>query len=224
MTAMRLWWLSGGFSLLLLNAMLVSAQTRPSDSEVQSWTDVQLSVPLSKTVDFVLLGTLRIGRNLHRPVDERLGVAFSFKAGKYLTFAPSYLHITTQPIKGRRGFESRLSFPATIKFPIERFTVSDRNLFERRFRHPGGESTRYRNKLQVDHPIGPRKAKLSLFVADEVFYDWSFNAWVRNRFSVGLSKVFNKHVTTDFYYLRQNDGHSVPGDIHVIGTTWKLKP
>jgi hypothetical protein len=221
---MRFLWLSGVSSLLLLNAAAVSAQTRPSDSDVQSWTDVQLSVPLSKTVDFVLLGTLRIGRNLHRPVDERLGGAFSFKAGKYLTFAPSYLYITTQPFKGRRSFESRLSIPATIKFPIDRFTISDRNLFERRFRHPGGESTRYRNKLQVDHPIGLKKSKLSLFVADEVFYDRSFNAWVRNRFSVGLTKVFNKQVTTDFYYLRQNDGHSVPGDIHVIGTTWKLKP
>jgi hypothetical protein len=215
---------AAAFILLLPSAALLSAQTTPSRSDVQNWNDFQITVPVNKTVDFVLLGTLRVGRNLHRPVDERIGVAFSFKAGKYLTFAPSYLHITTQPTKGKSVYENRLSFPATLKFPIGKFTVSDRNLFERRLRHPGGDSTRYRNKLQLDHPLGDKKNKLNLFVADEVFYDWSFNAWVRNRFSFGISKTLNKHLTTDLYYLRQNDGHSVPGDIHAIGTTWRIKP
>ena len=215
--------LTAAFTLMLLAASGLSAQTQPSRSDVQSWNDVQLTVPVTKAVDFVLLGTLRVGRNLHRPVDERIGIAFSFKAGKYLTLAPSYLHITTQPFKGRSVYENRLSLPATIKFPVGKFTVSDRNLFERRLRHPGGESTRYRNKLQFDHPIGDKKNKLNFFIGDEVFYDWSFNAWVRNRFSLGISKTLNKHLTTDLYYLRQNDGHSVPGDIHAIGTTWRIK-
>lgn len=213
-----------GLALLLLGASILSAQSKPSRSDVQSWNDLQVSVPLNKMVEAVFLGTLRVGRNLSRPVDERVGGAFSFKAGKYLTFAPSYLHITTQPTKCKAAYENRLSFPATIRFPAGKFTVCDRNLFERRLRHPGGDSTRYRNKLQFDHPIGDKKNKLNFFVADEVFYDWSFNAWVRNRFSVGISKALNKHLTTDLYYLRQNDGHSVPGDIHVIGTTWRIKP
>ena len=65
--------------------------------------------------------------------------------------------------------------------------------------------------------------KLALYVADEVFYDWSFNAWVRNRFTIGVNKVLNKHLTLDLYYLRQNDGHTVPGDIHVIGANWRFK-
>lgn len=153
-----------------------------------------------------------------------MGAGFSFKAGKYLTFAPSYFHITAQPTQGKSVYENRLSFPATIKFPVGKFTVSDRILFERRLQHPGGDSTRYRNKLQIDRPIGDKENKLNVFVADEVFYDWSVNAWVRNRFSLGISKALNKHLTTDLYYLRQNDGHSVPGDIHAIGTTWRVKP
>jgi hypothetical protein len=128
-----------------------------------------------------------------------------------------------QPFEGRRVFEDRLSLPATVRVPVGHFVFSDRNLFERRFRRPGINSTRYRNRLQVEHPIGPPKQKLSLFVSDEVFYDWSFNAWVRNRAAVGLSKVVNKHFTLDLYYMRQNDSHSVPGDLHVIGSTWRFK-
>ncbi len=211
-------------ALLMLIAANVSSQSiLPSQSDTQSWNDVNFSVALNKAFDFAVLGTLRVGRNVSRPVDERIGAAFSYKAGKYLTFTPSYLHIATQPFKGRKVFENRLSFATTVRFPVGHFTLSDRNLFERRLRHPGGDSTRYRNRLQIEHAVGPPKMKLSLFVADEVFYDWSFNAWVRNRFTVGVSKVLNKHMTLDLYYLRQNDGHSVPGDIHVIGTNWRFK-
>ena len=208
----------------MLFAADVSGQSNPpSQSDTQIWNDVQFSVALNKAVDFTLLGTLRLGRNVSRPVDERIGMAFSFKAGKYLTFTPSYLHIGMQPFKGRKVWENRLSFATTVRFPVGHFALSDRNLFERRLRHPGGDSTRYRNRLQIEHPVGPPKMKLALYVADEVFYDWSFNAWVRNRFTVGVSKVFNKHMSGDLYYLRQNDGHSVPGDIHVIGTHWRFK-
>src|SRR6267142_3819034 len=177
---------STSLSVLILFAAVVSGQANlPSQSDTQSWNDVNFSVALSKTFDFTVLGTLRLGRNLSRPVDERIGAAFSYKAGKYLTFTPSYLHIGTQPFRGRKVWENRLSFASTVRFPVGHFTLSDRNLFERRLRHPGGDSTRYRNKLQIERPVGPLKMKLALYVADEVFYDWSFNAWVRNRFTVG---------------------------------------
>jgi hypothetical protein len=62
-----------------------------------------------------------------------------------------------------------------------------------------------------------------LYVADEVFYDWSIDRWVRNRFTFGGTKVLNKHLTQDVYYLRQNDGVSIPGDLNVIGTTLRVK-
>jgi hypothetical protein len=111
----------------------------------------------------------------------------------------------------------------TLRFNVEKFRLSDRNLIERRIRRPGINSTRYRNRLQVEHPVGPAKLGLSLFVADEVFYDWSLRRWSRNRFAIGGTKIFNKHFTQDFYYLRQNDGVSVPGDLNVVGTILRVK-
>jgi len=209
--------------LMLHASSVVRGQTIPSRHDTQNWNDVYLTVPLSKHVDYVMQGTLRNGRDLSRPVDERLGIGFSFKLGKYLTVVPNYLYIGMQPFEGRRVFENRLSVPATVRVPVGGFLLSDRNLIERRFRQPGTVSTRYRNRLQVEHSIGPSKQKIALFVSDEVFYDWSFNAWVRNRAAVGVSKVVNKHLTLELYYLRQNDSHSVPGDLHVIGSTWRFK-
>lgn len=208
--------------LLFVLTGLTSAQIIDR-TDNQFWSDVQVAVPVTKDIDFNVLGTLRIGRDFNRPVDERIGSGFTFRFGQHLQIAPNYLYISTQPIRNRRLWESRLSLPVTLRFNVEKFRFSDRNLFERRIRNPGISSTRYRNRLQVEHPVGRSEWGLSLFVADEIFYDWSIDRWVRNRFAVGGSKVFNKHFTQDVYYLRQNDGVSIPGDLNVIGTILRIK-
>ena len=209
--------------LLVLLGGSSSAQSLLDQTDNQFWTDVQLAVPVTSTVDFNMLGTLRVGRNITHPVDERVGVGFTFRFGKYVTVAPNYLHIGTRPVPIRKGWENRLTLPITLRFNAGEFRLSDRNQFERRFRSNGLNSTRYRNRFQVEHPIGADKLGLSLVVSEEVFYDWSVDRWVRNRFGVGVSKVFNKHYTQDFYYLRQNDGVSVPGDLNVIGTILRFR-
>ena len=209
-----------GFLLCVLSS-LTSAQAIRSDN--QEWNDVQLAVPVTKSFDFNLLGTLRLGRDISHPVDERVGVGFTFHSGKYFTMSPNYTHIGMQPFRGRKVWENRLTLPVTLRFTADRFRFSDRNQLERRYRNSGQKLWRYRNRFQIDHPVGSAKWALSLFVADEVFYDWSVDRWVRNRFSIGGIKVFNKHYTQEFYYLRQNDGVSQPGDLNVIGTTLRFR-
>ena len=209
--------------LLLLLASCAPAQSLIDRTDNQQWTDVQLAVPVTKDFDFNLLGTLRVGRDISRPVDERVGVGFTWRIGKYLQVTPNHLYIGMQPVRGRKVWENRLSLPVTLRFNLDKFRLSDRNLFERRIRNSGLRANRYRNRFQVEHPVGDKEWNLSLYVSDEVFYDWSIHRWVRNRFTVGASKVFNKHYTQDFYYLRQNDGVSVPGDLNVIGTTLRFR-
>ena len=208
---------------LLLVGVSSHASAQVDHTDNQQWTDVQLAVPVTKQFDFNVLGTLRLGRDISHSVDERIGVGFTWKYGTHLQVSPNFLYIGMQPLEGRRVWESRLSLPVTLRFNVQRFRFSDRNLFERRIRNSGLRATRYRNRFQVEHPVGPAKENWSLYVADEVFYDWLFDRWVRNRFTVGASKVFNKHFTQDYYYLRQNDGISIPGDLNVIGTTLRLR-
>jgi hypothetical protein len=206
-----------------VKAQVAILSTPAPSKDTQIWTDVQLAVPLNESIDFVLLGTLRLGSDVSRPVDERIGVAFLFKTGKYLSWQPSYLHVDMQPSKNQFSNEERLSLAGTFTIPLGRFTLSDRNLLERRFRRPQGESTRYRNRLQIEHPIKVRQTKITLLVSDEVFYDSVVKAWVRNRFLAGVRKSFSKHFTLDVYYLRQNDGHSKPGDLNVVGDTLRFR-
>jgi hypothetical protein len=190
--------------------------------DTQQWNDVQVAVPLNKEIDFTLSSTLRFGRNVTHLVDRRVGVGFSFKVGKYLTLAPSYARIVMRPTANRRIDENRLTFAATVRVPLGKFALSDRNTFERRIRTPLN-STRYRNRLQLEHPLKFGKTLLQLFVSDEVFYDWSVDDWVRNRFAIGLSRRFNRHFTGDFYYMRQNDGRSRPGDLNIIGAIYRIR-
>jgi hypothetical protein len=211
-----------GVALLLSLVSCVSGQT-VDRSDNQIWSDVQIAVPVTKSFDFNILGTLRLGRDISRPVDERVGVGFTWKSGQHWQIQPNYLHIGMQPFRGRKIWENRLSLPVTFRFNLDNFRLSDRNLLERRLRNSGVKSTRYRNRFQVEHSIGDMERGLSLYAADEVFYDGAINRWVRNRFMAGASKVFNKHYTQDLYYLRQNDGVSIPGDLNVIGTTLRIR-
>src|SRR5687767_12145493 len=128
-----------GFCFLCLFAVTASGQVLdPADN--QFWTDVQVAVPVTKNFDFNLLGTLRIGRDFSHTVDERIGAGFTYRAGKYVTVSPNYLHIGMQPFAGRRVWENRLSLPVNLRFTAGDFRLSDRNLFERRLRNSGVKS------------------------------------------------------------------------------------
>jgi hypothetical protein len=207
--------------LLCLSVVNTSAQVDRTDN--QFWSDVQIAAPVTKNFDFNILGTFRLGRDWNRPVDERIGAGFTFRLGSHVSVSPNYVHIGMQAVPRRRIWENRLTLPVTLRFNAGDFRLSDRNQFERRLRNSGVKTNRYRNRFQVDHAVGAKTWQLSLFVADEVFYDWAVDRWVRNRFSVGGIKVFNKHFTQDLYYLRQNDGVSVPGDLNVLGTSLRFR-
>lgn len=196
-----------------------AAQGPPGPREdTQFWNETQLIVPLDEKVDLILIGVLRLGQDVSRPVDERAGGAVAFKPHKYLTIQPTYLYVAQQPSEGQKNFEHRLIFNATAQFPIGRLRMTDRNQIERRLRHGLGDTTFYRNRLQLDYPVSIRGFGFRPFVADEVFYNATQGDWVRNRISAGISKQFRENFVADFFYLLQNDGQARPGNLHVFGT------
>jgi hypothetical protein len=199
------------------------AQTKVPKADTESWNDVQLSIPVSKKVDFLIQGTVRIGGNFTTPVDERWGFGFNYKVQKYITLNELYFHREATPPDGRHEDEDRLSFGATLNIPVGRFTLVNRNWFERRWRHPQLDAWRYRNRVRLEHPFKIQKHQFTFFVADEAFCDWSLHDWVRNRFGAGADHAFNKHVTGELYFMRQNDGRTRPGDINIVGTIMRFR-
>jgi hypothetical protein len=199
------------------------AQSLPPEADNQNWNDLQVTIPLSKKAEFVIIGTLRIGDNITKFVDEREGFRFNYAIQKYVTLQTLYFHRDAKAPRGRPEREERYTLGANFRIPLGKFTLNTRNWFEHRWRHPQPDAWRYRNRIQLDHPFKIGKTKFTWIINDEFFYDWSFHDWVRNRFSVGGSHAFNKHLTLEMYVMRQNDGRARPGDINIIGTVWRVR-
>ena len=208
--------------LMFICPVISLAQTVDSDDN-QSWNEAQLTVPMTRQFDFLLSGTLRLGKNISRVNETRIGLGFVFKPLKDLSFSPSYQYITARNSSGKFRTENRLGFYARYRFPIKSFGLSHRSFFEWRIRTPRS-SWRYRPSLTFEKDI-PKKyiPGAKFFATEEVFYDSILNKFSRNRFSLGVNKAINKNLSLDIYYLRQNDGFSVPGDLNVIGTGLKIK-
>lgn len=210
---------------ILCLARIADAQagTSLATDDTQAWPEIQLSVRLNKSVDVTAAGQIRASRNAGALVDERTGAGFAMRPNHWLTISPFYLYIATQPAGQAKGIENRLNLAFTVRMPdIKGFTIASRSLFERRIRNPK-YSTRYRQRLQIEFPLSASGTEWRAFVSDELFYDSSFGEWVRNRFAVGVIRSFSASLSCDVYYMRQNDGRTRPGNLHVMGVVLRVR-
>ncbi len=211
-------WVLMSFSLLFADA-----QTVTDDEDIQSWNDLQLTVPMSKKFDFYTTVTMRFGKNVTRLNDGRYAFGFIYKPNKSWTIQPFYWFINVRNSRGQFRHEDRLNLRVGYRFPFKKFGLSHRSTFEYRLRSPEN-SFRYRPSLTFDRDI-PKKIipKAKFYVTEEVFYDSLLNKFSRNRFTVGITKTLTPKLSLELYYMRQNDGFSRPGDLNVIGTSFKIK-
>jgi len=203
--------------------LTASAKAQATDNEdLQSWNDIQLTIPVNKKVDVVLQTTIRFGQNITRVSEGRVGAGAVFKIGKAVSFSPSYTYIEARNMAGVFQNEHRYSLRGTYKFPTKRFGLSHRSIYEYRVRS-SGNSWRYRPSLTFEKDL-PEKflSNSKFFITEEIFYVSTTRRFSRNRISLGVSKVITKNLTLEFYYLRQNDGSSHPGRLNVLGTSWKF--
>lgn len=197
---------------------------RRSDSDGQSWNDVQLTVPMTKQFDFFLQGTGYFGNNATELSDRRIAVGFVYKPAKSFSVTPFYWNINARNSAGKFLTEHQLNLRGNYRFPFvyKGFGLSHRSQYEYRIRQPQN-SWRYRAMLTVDKNIPKRFIpKAKFFVADEIFYDSIIKKFNRNRLMIGISKTLTKKVSADIYYMRQNDGYAHPGDLNILGTAVKI--
>lgn len=209
--------------ILLWVSISVNSQTPPlvEQDDIQSWNDIQLTVPMTKQFDFWTTVTMRFGKNSSRLNDGRYAIGFVYKPDKAWSIQPFYWFIRARNSRGQFRNENRLNLRVGYKFPIKSFGLSHRSTFEYRMRNTGN-SWRYRPSLTFEKDL-PKKINGKFYVAEEVFYDSSLKKFSRNRFTVGITKNITKQLSVDLYFMRQNDGNSRPGDLSVIGTSWKIK-
>lgn len=212
---------------LFINTPRVQPQNLPQEDD-QEWNEIQITKPLSKTRDLLLTSQLRLGRGFTHPVEEQLAAALAFKLKPRLTFTSGYTYVSQQPYPKRIVNQHRLVFVATTNFTWREFTFTSRNQLERRLVVANADSTVFRPRLMLDRPAHLGSFKFKPFIWNEFRYSSLKQAsgerlgWFRNRLALGINKQFTPRLAMDFFYLRQCDGISRPGDIHAGGVALRI--
>ncbi|MGE5325767.1 MAG: hypothetical protein ACM3NO_01900, partial [Deltaproteobacteria bacterium] len=60
-------------------------------------------------------------------------------------------------------------------------------------------------------------------VWDEVFYDSAVKAWSRNRAALGAEKEISPRLRIGLYFIHQNDGRVLPGDLNALAMTIRTR-
>src|SRR5262245_16128572 len=215
--------LVAGLSVLLCaQSALAQPERDPDHGDTQLWTEVRFSMPVKNSVDFLVIGGLRAGRNMTDLVNERVGAGVVWNLGKHVELSTIYGRIVWQPVPGQTLHENRFTLDAEFEWPVGRFVLAQRSRIDRRL-IDGGTTTRYRNRVRLAYPLRSFNGGMNIFLSEEVFYDWRLNSWFRNRMAVGVDKPLSKRLLLEIYYLRQNDGISLQGDFHVIGATLHVR-
>jgi Protein of unknown function (DUF2490) len=158
----------------------------------------------------------RTDPRLPNPQLAATGITADFHLPWRLTLTGGYLFAD---LRQRSLFVHIPLVAVTKSFRVARFTLADRNRFEKLIGY-GAAPVRYRNRFMVDRPFGARD-RWHLFVADEVFFDLSNAAWNQNRFQAGGGARLNRRLFLDGYYLQRNPS----GDAlttRVLGTTLRV--
>jgi hypothetical protein len=167
------------------------------------------------------LGVVRDGDGLPNPALAGGGVTLDSRSGPW-TFTVGDLWVVVRSPASRASLDIDVPLVAlAYGASFGGFAVSDRNRFEQLDGAPG-EPWRYRNRLQVDHPVTGLGPVASVFASDEVFYEFSQDRWVRNRAQVGVAFSLRHREQIQVYYLRQDDRDARPGALNVLGLAYKV--
>ena len=217
--------LSGLFIVMSLNA---AAQTR-YETDFQLWNDTQFIVPLNEKKDWnaVVWVFGRVGDDVRKVTDARIGGLITKKFNKYVTVGGGYLYRYSNTTFVQRRYESRFLGLATFTVPLskdKKWKLVNRNIYQYEDRHSRPNATVLRSRFWLKREVTIAKKKFEPFVAIEPFYDARLRTMARYRTQVGFSHNFNKKFGGDFYYVHQYEtgDRTRPGNLNAIGTSFRV--
>jgi len=224
---MRLPWRS----TLLASAVLAAGAAAAASAEAQAvksadnqlWSEIDVSAQVAARLALTATVVDRQGDGLPNPTlwgggltgDLRLSPNWSIGAGAYEVQARSAVS------GGRLNATLPLAY-ITADGSAGGFHVSDRNRIEDEVGLPG-DPWRYRNRLMVERPLHIALPIRSIFVSDEVFYDFGQRRLSRNRAQVGVTLTPVGPAALQLYLMRQDDAFAHPSGLNILGLTLKVE-
>jgi hypothetical protein len=168
---------------------------------------VVVSTPVQERVD-VKFYAFYIG-DLNTPVVQ---ADVPIRVTKFLTVTPSYMYYSVPPsgqielTPQARGAtdsydEQQFRVDGTVAFVVNKFEISARNMYVRRFRPgPSDDTNRYRGRIAIAHPIAVGNRTWKPFASYESYYEPK-GGWNRDRIWSGVTIPVTKHVMFQPSYM-----------------------
>lgn len=201
-----------------------------NSADVQFWNETVLNIPLVKSKDKEgkdfdrltgqIIGNFRIGQNSIQGGDKRIGAGFEYRLNKFVTLQPSYIY-RAETNRGRNTqYESRIRFAVNLQKDWSKIRLRNRNMIDYRQRKSRVEDpTFYRNRVQV---LFPQKS-FEPYVMNEFYYQFDTKQISRNRLFFGFNKRINKNLTTDTFYVWQQNRSGAIKTIHGFGVNLRIR-
>jgi hypothetical protein len=183
--------------------------------DFQTWNELDVSASWRR-VDFTTPVLARLDSQLPNPQLVATGVTVDFHLPWHLALTAGYLFADLP----QSSIDVHVPLLAlTRSWRRRRFSISDRNRFEKLMNFPTSP-VRYRNRILLDYAFGGAD-RWHAFASDEIFFNLTAGNWNQNRLQAGGGIRLNQHLGLDCYYLRRNARGNAPVT-NVLGTTVKL--
>jgi hypothetical protein len=187
----------------------------------QLWSELDATHAISADLSATGIFTTRLGNGLPNPTLTAGGIQIDYRIGAWTSSVTGY-YVSVR--NAQSGARTGIWLPAaalTYEIGFGPVALSDRNRVEQLEGLPGSPM-RYRNRASADWQLPGEHALTDLFVADEVFYDFSRDRWTRNRAQAGVQFRLTENTRLQTFYMRQNNTYGAPDRLNVLGMTVQI--
>jgi hypothetical protein len=114
--------------------------------------------------------------------------------------------------------QNRLLTELTLRYHLWSILATDRNGFDWRWTN-GTYSTRYRNRLQLEHTATIGTYEVTPYASAEVIYLLSGGYWNQIRYRAGVQLPIVPHFSVQVYYGYDHVWHPNPANVDALGLT-----
>lgn len=217
---------------IVVGTLVGGPRLAQAGDDLQTWHAVELSKRLGSSWELFCVPEVRIRDDASELFYHEFRQGVRWGPSKHLTLGLNYLFARNTNTAGKHRDEHTAEVDVTPKATWGPFQVSARGRVALRAIEGSAGEQEYQLRLmpKVAYPTRLFGRRVTPYLADDAFYDYTRDAWTQNRVYLGvaipLAKTPHLETSVDCYYMLQHQLGSRRGDWnsnHVLGSKWSVK-